>query len=430
MKNICERVYKSVALLEGKVAVAVSGGADSMCLLSILCAMPDKKFEVSVINVEHGIRGEESIADSDFVRDYANKTGVEYRQVNVDVPTFSIENKISYETAGRILRYRVFEEALADGYADYICLAHHLDDLCETVMMRIFRGTGLDGLKGIQSRDRFVRPLLDCTRKEIEEYVAEHDIPFRQDQTNFESDYTRNYLRNVVLPAVETKWADYRESILKLSNRAKENEEFLTKIAPRYVVDGKSVYLKIDELLTVDKVLQKHAVRHAVKSLNGGVDFEEKNLEDVLSFLSARNGARLDLADNVKVWKEYDKLVFEIGFESELISYPFGKGVFDFADEKWIIRERTDETVRFDPKKIPENAVIRPRKDGDRFTKFGGKRMSLGDFYTEKKVPKRLRDRYPVIAVDNIVLVTPVEISDSVRVDDEHTTAYVLKKYE
>lgn len=430
MKNICERVYKNVALLQGKVAIALSGGADSMCLMSILCAMPERNFDLAVINVEHGIRGEESIADSDFVRDYATKQGLAYRQVNVDVPKYALENKVSYETAGRILRYRAFDEALSDGFADYICLAHHLDDLCETVLMRIFRGTGLDGLKGIQSRDRFIRPLLECTRKEIDEYVSEHNIPYRQDQTNFESDYTRNYLRNVVLPAVESKWTDYRESILKLSVRAKENEEFLTSIAPRFSIDGSCVYLKIDELKSVDRVLQKHAVRQAVKTLNGGVDFEEKNLEDVLSFLSAKNGARLDLADKIKVWKEYDKLVFERFTESKSESTPFKVGVFDFAGEKWVIRKRTDETVRFDLRKIPENAVIRPRKDGDKFTKFGGKQMSLGDFYTEKKVPKRLRDRFPVIAVGNTVLVTPVEISDLVRVDDEQTIAYVLKKSE
>lgn len=429
MKSFVERVYANVANLTGKVAVAVSGGMDSMCLLSVLYSMPDRKFDLAVVNVEHGIRGEESKKDSLFVENYAKKMGLDCFEARVDAPEYARKNKVSLETAGRILRYDFFEKILAKKTADYICLAHHADDLCETVLMRIFRGTGLDGLKGIQSRDRFIRPLLDSTRKDIENYVRENGVSYRTDESNFENDYARNFLRNETLPSVEKKWPDYRTSILKLAARAKENEEFLTRIAPKFQKDGDAIYLKIDELKNVDTVLQKCAVRKAVRALNGGVDFEEKNLYDVLSFYDAKNGSRLDLADGIKVWKEYDKIVFERYDDAEIETIPFKIGSFLVGNSTWIVCQRKDEIVRFDLAKIPSDAVIRARRDGDKFVRFGGISSSLGDFYTDKKIPKRLRDRYPVIAVGSDVLVTPVEIADSVRVDDgKDINSFVLKK--
>lgn len=428
MESLYRRVCDSISSLTGKVGVAVSGGADSMCLLSLLLNYTNRKFDIVVINVEHGIRGEESVADSQFVKEFATRHGLEFIGTTVNAPEYALTNKVSLESAARILRYEFFENLLSDGTLDYIALAHHADDVCETVLMRIFRGTGLEGLKGIQTRDRFIRPLLKVTRKEIEDYVFANSIPFRQDSTNDDSDYTRNFLRNEILPMVETKWSDYRNAIIRLTERAKENEDFLKKLAPSFHIDGDSVYLYIDELKNVDKVLQKTAIRQAVISISGGIDFEECNLNDVLKLTDAVNGSRIDLANRLRAWKEYDKIVFELQKDVDTNPIPFKTGEFMFAGERWAIVKRTDENIRFDISKIPANAVIRARKNGDKFVKFNGISSSLGDFYTDKKVPKRLRDRYPIIAVGNNVLVTPIEISQSVKITEPNEEAYTLKR--
>lgn len=428
MESLYRRVYDSIFSLTGKVGVAVSGGADSMCLLSLLLNHPDRKFDIIVINVEHGIRGDESVTDSQFVKEFAIQHGLEFIGISVNAPEYSNNNKVSLESAARILRYEFFENLLSDGTLDYIALAHHVDDVCETLLMRIFRGTGLEGLKGIQSRDRFIRPLLRITRKEIEEYVSTNSIPFRQDSTNNDSDYTRNFLRNEILPMVETKWSDYRNAIIRLTERAKENEDFLKKLAPSFYMDDDIVYLYVNDLKNVDKVLQKIAIRQAVISICGGIDFEECNLNDVLKLVDSVNGSRIDLANRLRAWKEYDKIVFELQKDIDTTSIPFKIGEFVFAGKRWAIVKHTDENIRFDISKIPPNAIIRTRKDGDKFIKFNGIASSLGDFYTEKKVPKRLRDRYPIIAVDSDVLVTPIEIAQSVKITGQSTeNVYTLK---
>lgn len=428
MENFYRRVYDSMTALTGKVGVAVSGGADSMCLLSLLMSYPDRRFKIIVINVEHGIRGEESIADSEFVKEFATQHGLEFIGISVNAPEYALSNKVSLESAARILRYEFFEDLLSNGMVDHIALAHHADDICETVLMRIFRGTGLEGLKGIQSRDRFIRPLLKVTRNEIEEYIAKNSIPFKQDSTNNDSDYTRNFLRNEILPMVETRWSDYRNAIIRLTERAKENDEFLKRIAPSFHKDGDNVYLYIDQLKEVDKVLQKMAIRQAVIAISGGIDFEEINLNDVLKLLDSINGSRVDLANGLRAWKEYDKIVFELEKDVDTTPIPFKIGEFMFAGEHWAIVKRTDEKIRFDISKIPSDAIIRVRQNGDNFVRFNGISSSLGDFYTDKKVPKRLRDRYPIIAVGNDVLVTPFEISSSVKLADQETEqSYTLK---
>lgn len=429
MDNIYQCVFNEVCHLKGTLAVAVSGGADSMCLLTVLSAMKNVEFKVIALNVEHGIRGENSIKDSALVLEYTKKLGITCITKSINTLEYHLSHKVSLEMAGRILRYRFFDEVLEKKQADYILLAHHLDDLTETIIMRIFRGTGLEGLKGIQNRDRYLRPLLKVTKAEIYDYVAKNDVPYREDESNADINYTRNFVRNELLPKVETRWKDYRKSLLKLSERANENENFLMTLAPKPTVVDNAVCLKIDELTNSHIVLQKFAIRQAVNVINGGVDFEESNLNDVLALINLTNGARVDLANGIRASKEYDLLVFEEYQPIEFETVPFRVGEFTIGKDRWSVEKYTGNGIRFDVNKIPESAVIRLRESGDVFTRFSGITTSLGDFYTDKKVSKRLRERYPIIAVDSTVLVTPVEISRSVMVDDGNIeSVYTLIK--
>lgn len=429
MENIYQCVFNEVCHLKGTLAVAVSGGADSMCLLTILSAMKNVDFKLIALNVEHGIRGESSLKDTELVLEYTKKLGIECITKSINTLEYQATYKVSLESAGRILRYRFFDEVLESKKADYILLAHHLDDLTETIIMRIFRGTGLEGLKGIQNRDRFIRPLLKVSKAEIYDYVLRNNIPYREDESNADINYTRNFIRNELMPRVEERWKDYRKSLLKLSERAKENEEFLMTLAPKPKVIDNAVYLNIDELTKSHIVLQKFAIRQAVNIINGGVDFEENNLNDVLELIKLSNGARVDLANGIRATKEYDLIVFEQYNPIEFETILFKVGEFRVGNDNWSIKKYEGVGIRFDINKIPENAVIRLRDSGDTFTRFSGITSSLGDFYTDKKVPKRLRDRYPIIAVGNTVLVTPIEIARSVMVDDESVeNVYTLVK--
>lgn len=413
---------------EGKIAVAVSGGVDSMCLLDFLSRFPNRSYELLAVNVEHGIRGESSLRDSEFVKDYCNEKGIKLISERVNSLEYAVENKISVEMAARELRYKVFEKVLSEREADLIALAHHADDQVETVLMRIFRGTGIDGLAGIKTREPFIRPFLSVSRADIEAYAKRNDIPFVQDETNLESAYTRNFVRNELIPMIKSKWENFDKSLLRLSKTAEEYTAYFDKISPKPNCEGGVVKLDIKELADCDVAIKKHAIRRAVGMLTDGVDFEETNLNDIINLMTKNNGACVHLANGVRAFKEYDDLVFVKSRENINIDLPFKEGEFEFSGKVWEIVPRTTERVRFDITKIPKGSVIRGRADGDTFKRFGGITSSLGDFYTNKKIPKRLRDEYPIIAFGKNVLVTPWEIADEVKSDGQNEYTLRIKE--
>lgn len=413
---------------KGKIAVAVSGGVDSMCLLDFLSRFPKRTFEVLAVNVEHGIRGESSLRDSEFVREYCEEKGIKLISEKVNALEYATEKKLSVETAGRELRYKIFDEILSSEKADLIALAHHLDDQAETILMRIFRGTGIDGLGGIGEKEAFIRPFLSVSRRDIEAYAKRNCIPFVQDETNFENAYARNFVRNELLPKIKSKWENVDKSLLRLSKIAEEYTAYFDKICPKPKVENGVVSLSIKELSECDVVVRKHSLRRAVAMLTDGVDFEENNLHDVLSLMTKTNGATVHLANGLKAFKEYENLVFAKSNDFQDVEFDFKAGEFEFAGRIWEIIPRTTESLRFDVTKIPQGSVVRGRAEGDVFTRFGGITSSLGDFYTNKKVPKRLRGEYPIIALGKTVLVTPLEIADQVKSEGQNEYTLRIKK--
>ena len=176
-----------------KIGVALSGGRDSVALLHML---REAGYTLIAINVEHGIRGDESLRDSKFVAELCASLDVPLLAYGVDAPTFARESGYTLEQGARILRYRVFDRVLQEGKCDYIALAHHLDDQVETILMRILRGTGIKGLVGMRAvSGRYVRPLLGVSREEIDSYCKQNGLAYVEDSTNGDSAYTRNFLR-------------------------------------------------------------------------------------------------------------------------------------------------------------------------------------------------------------------------------------------
>lgn len=411
--------------IKGRVAVAVSGGRDSMALLNLFIELNKPDITLSVVNVEHGIRGEESKLDSRFVKEYCEERGIPVFYKEVDSLLYAKNRSLSVEQAARDLRIAYFKSLLGVE-VDYIALAHHKDDQCETIMMRVLRGTGVDGLSGMKETGGFIRPLLNVERNEINAYVEKNGIPYREDPTNAQSEYSRNFLRNEIFPSLESRW-NYRRSLTSLAKNAAEISDLLDSLSikPVRLEDG-AIALDIESLKGLHPALIKHSIRKAAANFNAGVDFEEVNLVDVLGLIDKRNGASIDIAGGVRVWKEYGNLVFDFKREDETTVLPYKVGEFDFGGAKWVIKPREDETLRFSPEAIPENAVIRTMREGDLFCKFGGYTLPLGDFYTNRKVPLRLRRLLPVIAVGNEILVTPFEISEKVKVTcGGHTLARI-----
>lgn len=415
--------------LYGKtVAVAVSGGEDSMALLHFtanFCA----RFRIKAValNVEHGIRGANSLRDSAFVKDYCKTHAIPLLEYKVDAPKKAKADKIPLEQAARILRYECFFDAVKSGKCDAVFTAHHSSDNLESVLFNLFRGTGIKGLSGIQDYNSVIyRPFIKVSKAEIKEYVRENAIPFVNDETNYCIEYTRNFLRLNVIPKIKEIFPEAEKSVLRLSETLKEENAFLDALAKDALNCRDGVfYIPID----TPKAVMARAIITALKNLGLVRDYEKKHVDDVRALIEKENGKTVSLPLDIKAAKEYDKITIykDRSCENETAAIPFTVGLhalngrtINVTPYGKITNEDLKKGFFADLDKIPDGAVIRFRKKGDRFTKFGGGTKSLSDYFTDKKIP--LKDRDGILLVANngdVLVINGIAVSDKVRVDKD-----------
>lgn len=234
-EKILETIKKYNLLQEkDTVIVAVSGGPDSMCLLNSLVNLKEKLKlnKIAVAHVNHMLR-EEAQEETEYVKKYCENKNIEIYIRYANIKEISENNKISEETAGREERYKFFEEIATKINANKIAIAHNLNDNAETVLMHFIRGTGINGLTGIKPyRDgKYIRPLIECDRKEIEEYCKEKNLNPKYDKSNLDNNYTRNKIRNLLIPELKENYnPNIISGINKLSRIVLKEEEYINKI--------------------------------------------------------------------------------------------------------------------------------------------------------------------------------------------------------
>ncbi len=408
-------------LLRGKtVAVALSGGGDSMALLHYLCARAaEGGFCVAAVHVEHGIRGEASLKDAEFAEAYCREQKIPFYRYAVRARELAEREKLSLEAAARRLRYACFEAALTEKKCDFVALAHHTGDQAETVLMNLLRGAGMRGAGGMAPvRGRYLRPFLGVTKAEIAAYLKAFSIPYVTDETNFSADYTRNALRLRVLPAVGEIFPAYESSLLRFARLAREDDAYLFSLAKAQVAKRDGALCFPEDL---PDPLFSRALLCAWKELGGG-DYAGAQFEGAYALKSLANGACRDLGGGIVAAREYGEIALYRPVKTPIPSYPFAEGAFSFCG--WTLKaERAverKEGLYADAGKIPPGACLRPRKEGDVFAPYGGGTRKLKEYFIDKKVPRRLRDRIPVLAAGNTVyFVAGMEISDLIKVDKD-----------
>ena len=420
-----------------KIAVAVSGGADSVALLDKLVELSKTQgFSLSVVHCEHGIRGEDSLRDVWFVEELATKYGLPFTCFSEDCIALARATGQSLETAARNFRYRCFEEALASG-VDYVALAHHKDDAVETALFRLCRGTSLGGVLGMSAvSGRYLRPLLDESKQDILAYVGKKRLQYRQDCTNFEREATRNRLRLDVIPALYEAIPAAGENLLSFAETAKEDDDFLYTMSSELIVEEEP-QSAADTGLRVKLAppsLFRRACLTVLKRLGLEKDYTKKHLQAVCDLRGLQTGARAVLPRGIVAVRSYDVVGFFRGDAQEQFPvYSFGFGEFAWGRYALTVSKEPisgSDALRVDLAKIPKDAVIRTREEGDVFRKFGGGTKPLKKYLIDKKIPQALRDGLPLLAAGKEILaVFGVEISEDARVDETtKETAYFAVK--
>lgn len=307
---------------QDKIVIGVSGGPDSMCLLHILNSLKEKLgIHIYVAHVNHMIRPEAD-AETEYVKNYCEKIGVDCYIKRINVISKSNEEKIGTEEAGRKARYDFFEEICNKVGANKIATAHNANDNAETVLMNIFRGAGTSGLKGIEPiRDgRYIRPIIECERSEVEEYCKENELNPKIDMSNFENTYTRNKVRNIIIPQIKTEFnPNIIHSLNKLAALAKQENEFIEK----YVRDvfnnqlliesnGTEVILKLKEFNGLDNFIKGRVVLYSIRKVLGHVQGIEKiHIDDIITLCDKNIGNKyLTPNKNIKVLVKAGKVYF------------------------------------------------------------------------------------------------------------------------
>lgn len=386
-----------------KVLVAFSGGCDSVCLALILNELG---YEIGLAHVNHNLR-ESAVNDAVFCENFAKKLGVPFYISSPDVKGYAEEKKISLETAGRILRYEFF--ASVEGY-DKIATAHHKNDCAETVLQHLVRGSGLKGLCGILPvRDNFIRPLIDLTRKQIEEIVNEYGESFCTDETNFSDEYSRNRIRLSVIPLLEKENEKVVENISKTASLLSSDEEFLTTLAEKEITDNE---IEISHLENLPYPVAYRVLRILFENAAGTAkDFETRHAEYILSHLKP-HGDIMDLPFEVTVSSVYGKLKFNKKTEADGFCHKLlmGENIFPKLNLKITVAtcDKMSEKgiIYIDKSELSDsNLYLRNPKESDRFVPFGaegGKKLSK--VLIDLKIPKLERSFIPLIATEDEII--------------------------
>jgi tRNA(Ile)-lysidine synthase len=266
-ERIATNLVRADIPVDARIVLACSGGVDSVVLARTLSRMV-RSGSTMLAHANHGLRGTESDGDESFVREFAEACGMGFISTRLPVAEYARESGRSIEEAGRTLRYEWLERVLADQGATAILTAHHLDDLAETMIYRLARGTGLRGLRAMSLRQgNIVRPILDVARSEIETYAREHDIVFRQDSTNTDTAYARNLICHEILPRMENVHPEYRRALERFSRYAADCADFLDDSVREFLADAD--FFEISAFRVRSDFLQREILRYLYESVHG-----------------------------------------------------------------------------------------------------------------------------------------------------------------
>ncbi len=451
-----------------KLIAGVSGGPDSVCMLHVLNSLKDKlEIELFAAHLNHGIRGDEAEEDQRFVEDFAFSLGLHVFTRFIDVKELAQKERITVEEAGRQARYAFFHELLAQTGANKIAVGHNLNDSVETMLINLIRGSGPEGLKGIEPvRGSIVRPLIESVRENIEAYCRENALQVRFDSTNAEPIFTRNKVRLQLIPYLKENFnPGILYSLCRTSQLIYDENELLRVLAEQSYEecveysDSDSIQLKLDKLNTLHIALKRRVLRIALEKVKGSLkEVEMNHIEQALRIAECeKTGRWIRIPGNVIVKISYGRLIAAHVQAKETSNYSYlvpipGEIEISETGARLTVRivnskeagqiGKSHDICLLDYQMLSANKVIprtedsgepqmvvRNRRNGDVIKPSGMKgTKKLKDYFIDEKIPREQRSVIPLIAVGNeVIWVVGRRYSERYRVNNQTKEVLVLE---
>jgi len=414
-----------------KVVVAVSGGPDSVCLLSVLHALANNlELTLHVAHLDHRFRGAESAADARFVAGLAKDLGIAATSESRDVPAYCAERGLSAQSGAREVRYAFLRQCAKATGARRIAVGHTANDQAETLLMRLVRGAGISGLSAIPPvRENIIRPLIGATRNEVLAYLREQGIDFRTDPSNEKPLYTRNRVRHEMLPVLERFNPRIIETLAAEAVLLRDENEAVEAMLPATLqkvlhAEGEAVRIRREEFGRLLPALRRRVLRRAIELAAGddAVDLSWIRTGEALGFMEeAQSGRSMEVPGGLLLEREYDDLVIRAQEQETVFCVPLavpGETVVPvsrLAIETLVLDALPDPgadggnylwqaVIDYDKMSLP--LYLRNRRPGDRFCPagMGGRSKKLQDYFVDEKVPKMRRNAAPLLATDQDVV--------------------------
>ncbi len=437
-----QQFIKQKGLLQSgqKIVAAVSGGIDSMVMLDLLMQLKQLwKLEIVVAHVNFQLRGKESNGDEQFVKRIAKQYALPFYSEQTDTKTIALKQKRSIQETAREIRYSFFETLKKSLRADTIATAHNANDNAETMFINLLRGSGIDGLAGIPPRrNNIVRPFLLVTRKEIEQYAKAMHVKFRNDSSNAKDDYTRNFLRNVIIPKLEQRInPSLNETMFHESELFRAAAAFTGKATETAFADTVSVSkVNIKKLLQIDPFLQQSVILRLLKVLKIEPAFTAVN--SIVDLVNQQKGSIVEINKHWIAERTAEKI--EIRENRTVKDFHFSiEKAGKLTTENFIItvkksvspgnKQHRDASIEYvDAATIKFPLIVRTWKPGDVFVPLGMKgKKKLSDFFGEQKLAAEEKKSIPIIESDGaIVWVAGKRLDDRCKLTDSTTIVYQL----
>lgn len=474
------------------ILVAVSGGADSVCLLHVLSSIKNSfNYNISAAHLNHSIRGAEADRDEDYVIGLCKKLKIKCYTEKTDVPKLAQEKGLTEEEAGRRARYEFFERVLSENNINYVATAHNKNDQAETVLMRIIRGSGLTGLRGIKYKreDCVIRPLLDVSREEIENYCREAEIDFKTDSTNKDDNYTRNKIRHQLIPLASEINPSVVDALANLSKTLGDDADFIDNYAKRLyarinppLFKGSYKAIDIESLKLIDNrsIVSRIILLCARDAMGSDYSLEKKHIDSICSFFESEGNGSINLPKGLVVQKSYGWLEFKSSYapgnKNLLNNKENAEQNTDNSEKDLNLYNNKDFCIEVQPNKlynikyadygykikldvVPKDKVrlldgelaldwdmisggrdakkliVRNRRSGDRIAVYkNGMSRKLKNLFIDLKIRREERDAIPLLCddIDNILAVVGIRANEEYKMtkDTDNVLVVHYEKYE